>query len=183
MKRVVILGGGFAGAYTYRHLHKHLHKDPTIQLDLVDHKNYFLFTPLLHEVATGGLNPQLIVQPLRKVVGCCLHEFHMNTVTSIHPATNTVLLSSSETDQTREITYDRLVLALGSTTNFFGTPGAEEHCFTLKSLDDAIALKNHCIRLVERAAHTVDTEERKRLLHFVVVGGGPTGGGTRCRNG
>lgn len=166
--RILIIGAGFAGTYTFQHLHKRFHKHPQVELALVDQHNYFLFTPLLHEVATGGQTPINIVEPLRQTL-CCLEHFYLGEVESINLEANTV--SNGRGD----IAYDYLVLALGATTNFYNTPGAAEHSFTLKSLGDAVRLKNHIIGNFETAARSENREEQARLLHYAVIGGGPTG--------
>lgn len=167
--RIVIVGAGFGGVYTFKQLHKLVHGKEDVSLILVNPENYFLFTPLLHEVATGGIFPENIIEPLRKVVGCCLDEFHMTTMVRVRDKEKVVETKHGD------IAYDYLVLATGATTNFFGTPGAEEHCYTLKSLEDAITLKNRFIALFEEAINTESLEQRRKLLHVVVVGGGPTG--------
>ncbi|MCR4278646.1 MAG: NAD(P)/FAD-dependent oxidoreductase [bacterium] len=168
-KKIVILGGGFGGTSVYRHLHRTFHRDPRVEISMVSETNYFLFTPLLHEVATGSLNPENIIEPLRSVIGCCLTNFHEAKVESINTKKKFV------TTHEQKIPYDILVLALGSKTNFYSIPGAEKNAFTLKSLDDAIALKNRFIEICEEASEEKDIEKRKEMLHFVVVGGGPTG--------
>ena len=175
--RIVILGAGFGGVYTFKRLHQWFHKDPNVELVLVSDDNYFLFTPLLHEVATGNVEPVNVVEPLRKVLGCCLAEFHLAQVCRVRSEDGVVETTSGE------ISYDYLVVAIGSEPHFFGVEGAEEHAFTLKSMSDAITLKNHVIRSLEEAnsrlaGYTppdhlhVPLEE---LTHFVIVGGGPTG--------
>lgn len=168
-KRVLILGAGFGGTYVYKNLHKTFHKHPKVELSLIDDSNYFLFTPMLHEVATGNLAPENIIEPLRKVLGCMHAGFHLGTVKSVSTKKKEVKTSNGV------VPYDILVVALGATTNFRGVPGAKEHCYELKSLDDAIKLKNHFIETFERAASEEDSSKRAEMLHFVVVGGGPTG--------
>lgn len=167
--RIVILGAGFGGISTYKALHKQYHKSKQVELVLVNDTNYFLFTPLLHEVATGGVHPTHIVEPIRKVLQCCLKEFHVATVERIETQKKRVHTS------TGSIAYDYLVVALGSETTFFGVPGAEKHCFTLKTLPDALTLKHHVIDCIEAAALEKDTKTKQRLLRFTIVGGGPTG--------
>ncbi|MBI2038041.1 MAG: NAD(P)/FAD-dependent oxidoreductase [Candidatus Magasanikbacteria bacterium] len=167
--RIIIVGAGFGGIYTLKRMHQLFHKDNRVQITLVSEKNYFLFTPLLHEVATGGLNPQNIVEPIRKILGCCLHTFYLGKAMCFHLQDHFV----ETTDGI--VPYDYLVLAPGAGTNFFGIPGARENSFTLKSLEDAIRLKNHCITLMERASHVASQDVRQNMLRFVIVGGGPTG--------
>lgn len=167
--RIVILGAGFGGVYAFKRLHKFFHRDPNVKLVLVNEKNYFLFTPLLHEVATGGVSRENVVEPLRKVLGCCLAEFHLAKVRSVDLEKRRVATDVGICE------YDYLVVALGAETNFYGTPGAREHSFTLKSLEDAVRLKNHFIKKFEEATTVTDIKRLDAMLHFVVVGGGPTG--------
>ncbi len=167
--RIVILGAGFGGVYTFKRLHKFFHRDPNAQLILVNNKNYFLFTPLLHEVATGGVSRENVVEPLRKVLGCCLAKFYLADVTKIELKNRRIITTKGD------CLYDYLVIAMGAITNFYDTPGAEEHSFTLKSLEDAVRLKNHFIKKFEEASTIADEEKLNTLLRFVVVGGGPTG--------
>ena len=166
--RIVILGGGFGGVYTYKSLHKYLHKNPDGEIIMVSKTNHFLFTPLLHEVATGNQEPTNITEPLRKIVGCCLSEFYMTQAHSVDPQKKILITDAGN------IPYDILVLTPGAKTNFFGCEGAEEHCFTLKNLQDALTLKNRCIDIFEEASKT-SAEEQKQLLSFSIIGGGPTG--------
>ena len=167
--RIVILGAGFGGVYTLKHLHAHLHKKKNIEITIVNPTNYFLFTPLLHEVATGSLWPENIIEPLRKLFDCCSVNFIHGNVFSVSTKHKKVKTSKGE------IQYDYLVIALGSQTNFYNVSGAQEHSFVLKTLSDAVELKNHFIHTFERASHVEDSEEKNTLLHFVIVGGGPTG--------
>jgi NADH dehydrogenase len=167
--RIVVLGGGFAGVYFVKRLHARLHGTGRFELFLVSPENFFLFTPLLHEVATGSLYAENVVEPLRKVATCCLTDFYQAKATRIRRKDRVVETTSGE------IAYDYLVLATGATTNFFNTPGAEEHAFVLKSVDNAAKLKARCIDLLEAATKTDDPLERARMLHFAVIGGGPTG--------
>jgi NADH dehydrogenase len=167
--RIVVLGAGFAGAYTFRYLHRLFHKDSSVELVLVNRTNYFLFTPLLHEIATGGTSPDNIVESLPRLVSCCNSDFYEGEVRRINTREHVVESS------TGRILYDYLVLALGSQTNFFGIPGAAEYSYDLKTFEDAVLLKNHFIEVFEKASDTADERVRSELLHFVVIGGGPTG--------
>ncbi len=167
--KIVIVGNGFGGTYALKNLHKFFHKNTGVELTLVGDKNYFLFTPLLHEVATGGINPENIIEPIRKVLKCCLRNFYLAKVESINTKEKTIKAGDFV------IPYDYLVLAPGAETNFYDTPGAAEHSLTLKSIEDAVKIKNHCVAQMEIAAHTRDEEVRKRLARFVIVGGGPSG--------
>lgn len=172
--KIVILGGGFGGTYTFKYLHKYFHKNPNVQMTIVSNTNYFLFTPLLHEVATGGQSPENIVEPIRKVLGCCLSDFQEGHVTKIDRENNIVDIKRND-NQKISLPYDYLVFALGSSTKFFGTDGAAEHAFTLKTLEDAQKLKRHILTSVENALHCKDDIECERWLNHVIIGGGPTG--------
>jgi NADH dehydrogenase len=167
--KILIIGNGFGGVYVLKNLHKILHDNKNIELSMVGEKNYFLFTPLLHEVATGGINGTNIIEPIRKILGCYLKNFYLGKAEQINLKDKTVAVNGTL------VSYDYLVITPGSETNFFNTPGADKYAFTLKSIDDAIKIKNHCITQMERASHVEDTEERKKMLKFVIVGGGPTG--------
>ena len=166
--RIVIVGAGFGGIYAYQYLHRLLHRDEKIALSVISERNYFLFTPLLHEVATGAQSRDNVVEPLRGQL-CCLDSLHLARAEKIDQRKRMLRASSGD------IPYDYLVLSLGSKTNFFNTPGAQEHALTLKSLDDAEQIKNRCITNAELASHTTDSADQQKLLHFVIVGGGPTG--------
>jgi NADH dehydrogenase len=177
--KIVILGGGFGGVYTLKYLHKFFHKhtlyqskaryragtNEDIKLILVNKKNYFLFTPLLHEFATGSVSLENLVEPIREIIRCCDYEFIHGEVKRIDLEKKIVELNENKID------YDYLVIALGSKTNFYNIPGAEENSFTLKSLDDAIKLRNHFVHMFEIASKDQDEE----ILTFVIVGGGATG--------
>ena len=167
--RIVILGAGFAGVNTFRYLHKKFHSNKQIEIIIVNPKNYFLFTPLLHEVATGGLPPDTIMQPIRSFITCCQTDFYQATAQKIHSQEQLIQTSLGN------ISYDYLVIALGAKTNFFNITNARKHCFTLKTMEDAIKLKNHVIECFEHARHEADAKKQKQLLQFAVIGGGPTG--------
>lgn len=167
--RILILGAGFGGVYAYKHLHKIFHGNKDVEIAIVSEYNYFLFTPFLHEVATGGISPEHTVEPLRRLFPCCELKIHLTQVVRMMPQQKIVFTARGP------LKYDYCIVALGATTNYFGIRGAQQHTFGLKTLDDAIRLKRHCIRLLERAALCEDEVERKKLLRFCIVGGGPTG--------
>lgn len=167
--RIAIVGCGFGGAYTYKRLHRTFRKSGNVQCILINPRNYFLFTPLLHEVATGGIAPENIVEPIRESLGCCADDFYLAHVERVNCKKKVI------TTTLGDIAYDYCVIATGSQTQYFGTPGAEQHTFSLKSLEDAMRLKNHCIRLFERVSKLRDASACQQLLRFVVIGGGPTG--------
>jgi NADH dehydrogenase len=162
--KIVILGGGFGGVYTLKYLHKFFH-NTDIKLVLVNKKNYFLFTPLLHEFATGSVSLENLVEPIREIIRCCDYEFIHGEVKRIDLENKIVELNENN------LSYDYLVIALGSKTNFYNIPGAEENSFTLKSLDDAIRLRNRFIHMFEIASK----DQEETILTFVIVGGGATG--------
>ncbi len=165
-KHILILGAGFGGIYTYKSLPKWVRNN--CEITIIDKRNHFLFTPLLPEVAGASLDVHDIVEPIRDIISPHVH-FIQSTVVSIDTKKQTVELPD------RELHYDVLVSSLGSTTHFFGTPGAEEFSYILKDLDDAAELRNRFIDIFEEASRTADEQERKRLLTFMVVGAGPTG--------
>ena len=165
-KHIVILGAGFGGVHTYKALPSLVKKNCIITI--IDQRNFFLFTPLLVEVAGSSLDQHNIVEPIRDIISP-QHTFIQSMVLSVDSIQKKILL----TDQ--EISYNILVSALGSTTHFFGVPGAQEYGYILKDLDDAVSLRNRFIDVFEEASTTLDEEHRKKLLKFVIVGGGPTG--------
>ncbi len=168
-KRVVILGAGFGGMYALLNLHKEFHGKKDIHITLIDKSNHFLFTPLLHEVATGGLNPNNVIVPIRTMLNCCTNNYIKDEVINVD------LENKLVKTQNTQVPYHFLISCLGSTTNFFGTPGAAENCFVLKRLSDAIGLRQRFIDIFEEATKKDSSEDRKRLLSIVVVGGGATG--------
>ena len=179
-QQIVILGAGFAGIYTYFHLHKHFHGRDDVRITLVSNHDYFLFVTLLHEVATGSLLPLSITQSIRSLSLCCIHYFIEGTVhiADIDRKVVTVDKRAQGGDGTSErvdLVYDYLVSALGSTANFFNTLGADTHAFALKTQADAKAIKNRFIDNFVRANELDVTKEQEKLLQTVVIGGGPTG--------
>jgi NADH dehydrogenase len=146
-KQVLILGGGFGGLYAALGLERTLARKRDVEVTLVNRENFSLFTPMLHEVAASDLDMTHIVNPLRKLLshGQLFHgeveriDFVSKTVTVVHGAKG----------HSHELKYDYLILALGSTTNFFGMPELEHKAMTMKSLSDAIHLRNQLIDLLE----------------------------------
>ena len=167
--KIIIVGNGFGGTYTLKNLHKFFCEKSQVEISLVGEKNYFLFTPLLHEVATGAIHKENIVEPIRKILGCCISKFYLAKMEKINLEKQTI------TAGTYTLPYDYLVLATGAETNFYNIKGAKENSFTLKTIEDAVKIKNQVIRQIEHAAHIADRAERKKMLTFVIVGGGPTG--------
>ncbi len=181
LTRILILGGGFAGIEVLRQLQKAFQNDIGIDITLVSRDNFFLFTPMLPEISSGMIETRHIVTPLR--VFCNRAKFYEADVESIDMGTKQVIISHRIGKQTNPIEwrshilkYDYLVIALGSETNFYGMNEAAKQAFTLKSLGDAIVLRNHVINMLEQAdIEHQDIDLRKRLLTFVVVGGGFSG--------
>lgn len=169
MIRVLILGGGFGGVETYRRLHKLTHHRDDISITLINRTNYFWFTPMLHEVATGAVGREHMVEPLREIVSCCTNRFVEAEIERINLEEREILTNKGVYD------YDYLVIALGSITNFFDVPGAKEFSFGFRNLSDGVGLRNRVVRLFEEATHASHAKELKKMLSFVIVGGGPTG--------
>jgi NADH dehydrogenase len=172
--RVVVLGGGFAGVYAVKELQKALRRDAQMEITLVNQDNFFVFTPMLHEVAASDLDLTHIVNPIRKLLRKA--SFFNGDVLEIDLDARAVVVSHGvEKDHPHRLEYDYLVLALGSVTNFFGIPGLAERAFTMKTLGDAIALRNRVIDSLEEADFECCAEVRKRMMTFVVAGGGFAG--------
>src|SRR5262245_49767716 len=171
-KKVVIVGGGFGGVYAALELDKWLFRFPGVDVTVVNRDNFFLFTPMLHEVAASDLDITNIVNPVRKLVSNV--EFFAGDVQAIDLAKRAVTVSHGD-GHTHELPYDHLVLSPGSVTNFFGLPGLEERAITMKSLGDAIALRNRMIQQLEEAETECGAPDRDHLMTFVVAGGGFAG--------
>ncbi len=171
--RIIILGGGFAGVYAAIELEKKFAKDPSVEITLINRDNFFLFTPMLHEVAASDLDITNIVNPVRKL----LHKVHFfaGDVDSIDLTKKTVTVSHGLHRHSHDMLFDQLVITLGSTTNFFGLPGLEENAITMKSLEDAVNLRNRLIALLEEADTECSAHIREPLLTVVVAGGGFAG--------
>jgi len=172
--KILILGGGFGGMYTALELEKAFGKDPGVEITLVNRENFFLFTPMLHEVAASDLDITTIVNPIRKM----LHRtnFFDGEVRSIDLTKKRVVVSHGiDASHPHELDYDHLVLALGSVTNFYSIPGLEERALTMKSLADAVYLRNRLIEHLEEADFECSTLPPEQLLTFAVAGGGFAG--------
>ena len=174
--RILILGGGFAGAYTALHLEKRLAGAPDVEIVLAARENFVLFTPMLHEVAASDLAVTDVVQPLRKM----LHRTRVLIVDieSIDLARKRVRFLRRDLARAFDLDYDQLVLAIGAVPNFYRTPGIEEHAVTMKTLGDAILLRNRMLEVLDIADNDPDEAERKALLTVVVAGGGFAGAET-----
>ena len=171
--KILILGGGFGGFYTALQLEKELAKRTDIEVTLVNRENFFLFTPMLHEVAAADLDLAHIVNPFRKMLRRV--NFFNGTVEKIDLRSKTVLVHHGEELHHHELEYDHLVLGLGGITNFFDLPGLEKRALTMKSLGDAIYLRNRMVANLEEADFECFLERRQNLLTYVVAGGGFAG--------
>jgi len=171
--RVVILGGGFGGLYATLEFERLLGRGLDADVTLVNRENYFLFTPMLHEVAASDLDVTHIVNPIRKLLRHV--TFFNGSVESIDLAARKVAVSHGGEHHHHELRYDHLVIALGAITNFFNLPGLQERALTMKTLGDAIELRNRLIGLLEEADFECSTGARDHLLTIVVAGGGFAG--------
>lgn len=165
-KRVVVVGGGFAGI----NFIKQLSKNKAFEIILVDLNNYNFFPPLLYQVATGFLEPSSISYPFRKFLRNRPNvRFRMAALQQVVPAENKVILTNGE------LHYDILVMATGAATNYFGMENVKQHAIPMKTLSDALAMRNLMLNRLEEATRTTDPELKRKLLTMVVAGGGPTG--------
>lgn len=171
--RIVILGGGFGGLYSALELERTLAREPGVEVILVCRENFHLFTPMLHEVAASDLDLTHIVNPIRKLLRRV--RLFVGDVERIDLTGKRVLVSHSDEHHHHELPYDHLVLALGSVTNLGGLPGLEGCALTMKTLGDAILLRNHLIENLETADFECCAHAREPLLTVVVAGGGFAG--------
>lgn len=164
-KHVVIVGGGFGGLNAAMSL-----KKAPVRITLVDRTNHHLFQPLLYQVATAGLSPADIAVPIRSVL-----SGQKNTRVLLAEATGIDVEGKKLLLDKGELGYDYLILAVGATHNFFGHDDWATHALGLKTLDEALAIRERMLLAFEAAERATDPEVRKKLLTFVVIGGGPTG--------
>lgn len=163
---IVIAGGGFAGI----NLAKKLVKDKGVKVTIIDRNNYHFFPPLIYQVATAFIETSIITYPFRKMFQ---HQknfrFHYGAMEGVDTAGKVVKTSSGD------VPYDYLVIAMGTETNYFGMENVKKYSVPMKTIDDAINLRNHILRNGERAAQELKDDERQRFSTFVISGGGPTG--------
>src|SRR5262249_43763141 len=164
-KRIVILGGGFGGLYTALEMERDIARDPNIEVTLVNRDNFFLFTPMLHEVAASDLDMTHIVNPIRKLLKHV--QFFQGNVERIDLAGKFVEVSHGGDHHHHQLDYDHLVVGVGNITNYYNLPGLEENALTMKSLGDAIFLRNRLIKNMEEADFEC-TDTRKPLMTIVV---------------
>jgi NADH dehydrogenase len=175
---ILVLGSGFAGIEVLRRLQKEFRNNNSVDITLISKDNFFLFTPMLHEVSTGMIETRHIVTPIRSF--CNKAKFYEVEVESVDLNAKEVLTNHIIGKQfspydwhKHKFKYDYLVIALGNETNFFGMDDVKQQSFTMKTIDDAIILRNHILNVLEQASIEQDNKElRKSLLTFVVVGGG-----------
>jgi NADH dehydrogenase len=176
-RRIVILGGGFAGMRTAECLEKELPASSAVSITVVSNTNALLFTPMLAEVAGSSLEPSHISTPLRSSLRRA--EFIRGLATSIDFETRRVILDENPEIEsgaiTRAVPFDHLVFALGSVSNYLGMINVEKLAFDFKSLLDAIQIRNHVIEKFEQADRERDPSRRRALLTFVIAGGGFAG--------
>ena len=172
-QRVVILGGGFAGAYCAYYLHTLARKRGDIEVVLVNRENYFVFQPMLPEIISGSIGILDTVSPLRRLLPETI--LYVRDAEAIDVVNKTVTLGHGFRPRPHVLQYDHLVIALGNVTDFRNMPGLHEHALPFKNLADALYLRNHLIHVLEEAAIETDPELREQLLTFVVAGGGFSG--------
>jgi len=170
--RILILGGGFAGLTVAMELDKKLGRDPLIEITLVNRENFFLFTPMLHEVAASDLDLTTIVNPARKMLRHV--RFFAGEIDRIDVERRSIAVSHGFDHHSHTLEFDLLVLGLGCVTNVHGIPGLQEHGLTMKSLGDAMRLRNHLIAHLEEADSDCCKQKEPRVT-FVVAGGGFAG--------
>ncbi len=164
-KHIVIIGGGFAGINVIKALDKN-----KFDITLIDRHNFHSFPPLFYQIASSGLDSGSISFPFRREVRHMKHvRFHMGEVKKVDTVAKTV------STQFETVNYDYLVVAAGTTNNFFGMNDLRDKVYTLKSVAEAIRLRNEILDRLERASIATDHERKKQLLSFVVIGAGPTG--------
>jgi NADH dehydrogenase len=164
--KIVIIGGGFAGI----NLAKELTNHKGIEVTLVDKNNYNFFPPLIYQVATAFLEPSSISYPFRKFfAGKKNLRFRLGELQKVIPAENKIVLNNGE------LHYDRLVFATGAETSYFGMENVKKNAIPMKTLNDAIEMRNALLKNLEKAAICKDIRKRRTLLTIVVAGGGPTG--------
>jgi NADH:ubiquinone reductase (H+-translocating) len=163
--RIVVAGAGFAGLWAVQRL-----EHEPVDVILLDRNNYHTFLPLLYQVAAAELGPTDIAYPIRSVIrGARNVTFRMALLDHVD-LERKLLIAGGET-----LGYDHLLLAMGATTHYFGVPGAAEHAFPLRTMDEAVPLRHHVLGRFEAASREEDRSRRRQLLTFTIVGAGPTG--------
>lgn len=172
-RRIVVLGSGFGGVKCINMLEKYLQNNPEIELVLISQDNFLLFTPMLPQVTSGMVETSHIVTPIRSI--CKYSTFYEGRVKSIDPRGRLVNIHGTTEQREFSIRYDFLVIALGSETSFFGMSEVEKRAYTVKTINDAMLLRNRVIEMLEKSAIEFDPVRRRSMLTFVVAGGGLAG--------
>lgn len=172
-RKIVVLGGGFAGVECTKQLESYFRNDPEIEIVLVSEDNFLLFTPMLPQVASGMIETRHIVMPIRTIIKKAV--FYEGRVKNIDPYGKIVNLWGSGDKRGISLHYDFLVVALGSETNFFGMSDLERNAYQMKTLNDAVMVRNRIIDMLEQAENETNPILKKSLLTFVLVGGGFAG--------
>ena len=172
-KRILVLGGGFAGAECTRLLESYFMRDLDIEIILVNEDNFLLYTPMLPQVASAMIETRHIITPIRTL--CEKATFYEGKVKNIDPFGKFATLEGTSEKRGVSLHYDFLVVALGSQTNFFGLKDVEQNAYTMKTLNDAVLLRNRVIDMLEQAENETNPILRRSLLTFVIVGGGFAG--------
>jgi len=173
LRRVLILGGGYAGVGVLRRLQREFEDSVDTSIEIVSEDNFFLSTPLLAEMATGHVEPRHISTPIRTF--CRRARYYHASVESIDLDGRSVVVRRAADGKAAEMRYDHLVLALGGQTNYYGNRSVEEHALTIRTLEDALALRNRIITMLEGADQEGDAAAQESMATFVVVGGGFSG--------
>ena len=170
-QRLVILGTGWGSYSVLKHINKKL-----FDVIVISPRNHFLFTPLLCSTTVGTLEFRSIIEPIRNTGFRDEHHFQLAEAVKLLPDQHTVLCRSALNNEEYPLKYDKLVIGVGAVSNTFGVPGVYENAFFLKEIADARMIRNQILKNFELAMQPgASAEEMKRLLHFVIVGGGPTG--------
>jgi len=172
-KKIVILGGGFAGVECARQLESRFGNNSEMELIMISEDNFLLFTPMLPQVASGMIETRHIVMPIRAI--CKKTKFYEGKIKNVDPFGKLVTLWGTSEKRGASIHYDYLIIALGSETNFFGMVDVEKYAYTMKTLNDAVMLRNRVIDMLEQSENETDPILRNSLLTFVVAGGGFAG--------
>src|SRR6476620_1751783 len=166
VKKIIIVGGGFAGL----NLAKKLSNNQRFEVTVVDKNNYHFFPPLLYQVSTAFVEPSNITYPFRKLFQDRKNiRFYMGKLLRVIPETNTI-----ETDN-GNLSYDYLVLAMGTETNFFGNENVMNNALPMKTIDEALNIRNHILLRLEEAVRSTSLPDKEKLANIVIAGGGPTG--------
>jgi|TARA_B100000809_G_C15122984_1_gene525047 NADH dehydrogenase len=173
IKKILILGGGFGGINVLKSIQNKFKNEPNIRISIVSKDNYFLYTPMLPQVSSGLIHPSDITIPIRKL--CKQAEFYQASISSIDLEQKLVTITRTFDGKVRALDYDYLIIALGSNTNFFDNKNIEEHSFVIKTVEDAIAIHDQIIHMLESAAQISDVDFKKKLMTFTVVGAGFAG--------